>query len=67
MSAIRNLAPSTLHWFGTDQLGRDILSRVIIGASPALTISCRRWRSRRSSASPSAPSPDIAAAGSTSL
>lgn len=35
----RNLAPSTLHWFGTDQLGRDILSRVIIGARPALTIS----------------------------
>jgi peptide/nickel transport system permease protein len=35
----RNLAPSLLHWFGTDQLGRDILSRVIIGARPALTIS----------------------------
>ena len=37
--ATRNLAPSALHWFGTDQLGRDILSRVIIGARPALTIS----------------------------
>ncbi|HET8780454.1 MAG TPA: ABC transporter permease, partial [Agromyces sp.] len=35
----RNLAPSALHWFGTDQLGRDILSRVIIGTAPALTIS----------------------------
>ncbi|MGR0220846.1 ABC transporter permease [Agromyces sp. ZXT2-6] len=35
----RNLAPSAAHWFGTDQLGRDILSRVIIGARPALTIS----------------------------
>ena len=23
-------APSTLHWFGTDQLGRDIFSRVIV-------------------------------------
>ena len=35
----RHLAPSTVHWFGTDQLGRDILSRVIIGARPALTVS----------------------------
>ncbi|WP_448003070.1 ABC transporter permease [Agromyces bauzanensis] len=35
----RNLAPSAQHWFGTDQLGRDILSRVIIGTGPALTIS----------------------------
>ncbi|WP_157001838.1 ABC transporter permease [Agromyces laixinhei] len=35
----RNLAPSALHWFGTDQLGRDILSRVIIGSAQALTIS----------------------------
>ena len=35
----RGLAPSAAHWFGTDQLGRDILSRVIIGARPALTIS----------------------------
>ncbi|MFK4834158.1 ABC transporter permease [Microbacterium sp. ZW T2_14] len=37
--ADRMLAPSTAHWFGTDQLGRDILSRVIIGARPALTVS----------------------------
>lgn len=37
--ADRILPPSTVHWFGTDQLGRDILSRVIIGARPALTIS----------------------------
>ncbi|MFK4806107.1 ABC transporter permease [Microbacterium sp. ZW CA_36] len=35
----RMLPPSTVHWFGTDQLGRDILSRVIIGARPALTVS----------------------------
>jgi peptide/nickel transport system permease protein len=27
--------PSTAHWFGTDQYGRDILSRVIAGATPA--------------------------------
>ncbi|MHA6670055.1 ABC transporter permease [Homoserinimonas sp. A447] len=35
----RLLAPSAAHWFGTDQLGRDILSRVIIGAQPALVVS----------------------------
>jgi peptide/nickel transport system permease protein len=35
----RNLAPSAAHLFGTDQLGRDVLSRVVIGARPALTIS----------------------------
>ncbi len=32
------LAPSAEHWFGTDKLGRDILSRVIVGARPALII-----------------------------
>ena len=30
--ARRLLAPSADHWFGTDQLGRDVLSRVIYGA-----------------------------------
>ena len=29
-------APSALHWFGTDDLGRDILSRVIYGARASL-------------------------------
>ncbi|HET6838739.1 MAG TPA: ABC transporter permease, partial [Bradyrhizobium sp.] len=28
--------PSMLHWFGTDDLGRDILSRVIYGARASL-------------------------------
>ena len=28
--------PSMLHWFGTDELGRDILSRVIYGARASL-------------------------------
>jgi peptide/nickel transport system permease protein len=32
------LSPSQEHWFGTDRLGRDILSRVIIGARPALIV-----------------------------
>lgn len=30
--------PSDAHWFGTDQLGRDILSRVIVGARDILTV-----------------------------
>lgn len=30
--------PSTAHWFGTDELGRDILSRVIHGARPSLMV-----------------------------
>ena len=29
-------APSALHWFGTDDLGRDILSRIIYGARASL-------------------------------
>src|ERR1700724_1765620 len=29
--------PSALHWFGTDDLGRDILSRVMYGARASLT------------------------------
>lgn len=31
-------APSLLHWLGTDQLGRDTLSRIIYGARTALSI-----------------------------
>jgi peptide/nickel transport system permease protein len=29
--------PSALHWFGTDDLGRDVLSRVIYGTRASLT------------------------------
>ncbi|TCK74092.1 ABC transporter permease [Acidipila rosea] len=34
----RLAAPSAAHWFGTDELGRDILSRIIFGARLSLTV-----------------------------
>lgn len=34
----RNLAPSSVHWFGTDDFGRDVLSRVIFGARISLWV-----------------------------
>jgi len=34
----RLLPPSAEHWFGTDQLGRDLLSRVITGGRVALEV-----------------------------
>ena len=30
--------PSAAHWFGTDQLGRDVFSRVIVGARDILVV-----------------------------
>ena len=30
--------PSWAHWFGTDQLGRDIFARVVVGARPILSV-----------------------------
>ncbi|EYD74128.1 Dipeptide transport system permease protein DppC [Rubellimicrobium mesophilum DSM 19309] len=33
-----NQGPSMAHWFGTDDLGRDVLSRVIYGARTALLV-----------------------------
>jgi peptide/nickel transport system permease protein len=33
-----NKPPSAAHWFGTDQIGRDVLSRVIVGARTILII-----------------------------
>jgi peptide/nickel transport system permease protein len=36
--AHRLAPPSAAHWFGTDELGRDILSRIIFGARLSLTV-----------------------------
>jgi len=33
-----NIAPSGAHWFGTDTLGRDVLSRVLVGARDILVV-----------------------------
>lgn len=34
----RRAAPSAAHWFGTDELGRDLLTRVLYGARISLSI-----------------------------
>ena len=57
--------PSRSHWFGTDSLGRDILSRVIVATRLDFGIACRRWRVRSPSAGCSAPAPASSAAGWT--
>jgi peptide/nickel transport system permease protein len=36
--AHRRAAPSAAHWFGTDELGRDLLTRVLFGARISLAI-----------------------------
>ena len=36
--AHRRAAPSAGHWFGTDELGRDLLTRVLFGARVSLAI-----------------------------
>jgi peptide/nickel transport system permease protein len=33
-----NVGPSSKHWFGTDQLGRDVFSRVLVGARTVIVI-----------------------------
>jgi peptide/nickel transport system permease protein len=37
--AARLAAPSAAHWMGTDDLGRDILSRIIFGARVSMSVS----------------------------
>lgn len=36
--ANRRAAPSLAHWFGTDELGRDLLTRVLFGARVSLAV-----------------------------
>jgi len=36
--ASRLMGPSAAHWFGTDELGRDILSRTIFGARISMIV-----------------------------
>jgi len=36
--ARRRAAPSASHWFGTDELGRDLLTRVLFGARVSLAV-----------------------------
>jgi peptide/nickel transport system permease protein len=38
ISTNRRAAPSGAHWLGTDELGRDILSRIIFGARVSLRV-----------------------------
>lgn len=38
ISMDRLLTPSSKHWFGTDNLGRDILSRIIYGTKITITV-----------------------------
>src|SRR5262249_21314889 len=38
LAALANPTPSWAHWLGTDQLGRDILSRILWGARTVLLV-----------------------------
>ena len=65
-STDRLSAPSAEYWFGADELGRDIYSRLVYGSRLTLLIVGARDRHLRArSACSSAPSPARSAAGST--
>jgi peptide/nickel transport system permease protein len=36
---IASQAPSLAHWLGTDEFGRDVLSRIMYGARTSLSVS----------------------------
>jgi peptide/nickel transport system permease protein len=36
--ADRLQSPSATHWFGTDQFGRDVLSRIMLGSTVSMTV-----------------------------
>lgn len=56
--SLANSPPSPAHWLGTDEFGRDLLSRIIQGARTSLSVSVL-------SIALSAPPPAISAASST--
>ena len=62
----RLAGPSGEHWFGTDHLGRDVLSRLMWGGRFSVTIAAITLVICAVTGSSSAPSPPVAAAGSTS-
>ena len=58
-------SPSSAHWFGTDELGRDILSRVIYGARISMLVGSALCSRRSPSDSSSVLSPDTTVVAST--
>jgi len=38
MISVRLQGPSALHWLGTDQFGRDVLSRLMVGARSSIAV-----------------------------